>query len=263
MKKQIVALALLPLIPAIIYSGYFRNNSIGGPTDWSNFGQYIDGISGLIISLILLVIAYREYLKKRELDVEASRKNNLDKIRATIDSLQFYDLERVKAQLYDSAKVTKCPQGAQASSMPASPEIKQHIIIETQPLRKGIEFFHGILEKFIDEQPIPHIGNSADNRSIEQKYVEFLNDGKGYLLSGYFSIIGQFIEKDYSDRIKMTEEILKNTSIQEVLIIGLHSRYGNDEKFKDITNNQIFNERIAACKIRKYEKFVNALKSKP
>ncbi|MFM2345068.1 MAG: hypothetical protein RLZZ210_1681, partial [Pseudomonadota bacterium] len=87
----IIAVMLI-LIPIIFYIYNFSYGISNKTSDWANFGTFLSGIYTPILSILTLLLLYKQYIVQRNLNIYQENQKYLDNFRDTLhmftDNLQ-------------------------------------------------------------------------------------------------------------------------------------------------------------------------------
>jgi len=66
--RHIIYIAIILLLPILIYAYFFRDLSLGGPSEWGKFGDFYSGVLNPIITAIttLLLIYITSIIARRD-----------------------------------------------------------------------------------------------------------------------------------------------------------------------------------------------------
>ena len=101
--KHIIYIAIILLLPILIYAYYFRDLSLGGPTEWGKFGDFYSGVLNPIITAIttLLLIYITSIIARRD-ETRQQKKFFFEYRLNVINKLMAYqqNLNNIKSQFW-------------------------------------------------------------------------------------------------------------------------------------------------------------------
>ena len=101
--RHIIYIAIILLLPILIYAYFFRDLSLGGPSEWGKFGDFYSGVLNPIITAIttLLLIYITSIIARRD-ETRQQKKFFFEYRLNVINKLMMYqqNLNNIKSQFW-------------------------------------------------------------------------------------------------------------------------------------------------------------------